>query len=217
MTPRLYSANPSRLALQVVADLLVIVWIYVWIRAGDAVHNAVVSAASVGYRIQGSAGQVAGNLDQAARSTSGLPLVGDSLSSPLHAAATQVSSVAGGGGDLGDRLTGWAGPAGWLVALGPILLVVAFWLPARWRFARRAGMSAELATSPVGLELLALRALANRPLHDLQRVSPDPVEAWRLGDPDVVRGLAALELAAAGVRPPGRPSDRPPAPAPATP
>src|SRR5918911_1812309 len=213
MRLRPYSANPRRLTLQVVADVFVLVWIYVWVRIGVAVHDAVLAAASVGYRIQGSAGQVAGNLDQAGRNTAGLPFVGNSLSTPLHAAAAQVGGLAGSGRDLGDRLTSWATPAGWLIALGPVLVVVAFWLPARLRFARRAGMSAELATAPAGEELLALRALTNRPLHELRRVAQDPLQAWRTGDPDAVRALAALELAAAGVSPPRPPGSAAHAPA----
>src|SRR3954466_3042798 len=91
------------------------------------------------------------------------------------------------------------------MALAPLSYVVAFWLPARWRFARRAGGTAELAQSPAGEELLALRALASRLLHELRRVAPDPLVAFRSGDPDAVRALARLELVDAGVRnPPGR-------------
>jgi hypothetical protein len=215
MSLRPYSANPRRLALQVVADVLVLGWIYVWYRIGVAVHDAVLSAASLGYRIQGSSGQVATSLDEAGRNTSGLPLVGDALSTPLHAAAVQVGGLAGSGHDLGERLTGWATPAGWLVALGPVLVVLAFWLPARLRFARRAGMSAQLATAPAGEELLALRALANRSLPELRAVAADPLAAWRSGDPDAVRRLAALELAAAGV--PARRPRPAPGPPPLTP
>src|SRR5947209_16026368 len=110
-------------------------------------------------------------------------------------------------------MTGWASPVGWRVELGPVLVVVAFWLPARLRFARRAGMSTELATAPAGEELLALRALTNRPLHELRSVAEDPLAAWRSGDPDAVRALAALELDAAGVSPPRRPGSAAHAPA----
>jgi hypothetical protein len=190
------------LALQVVVDVLVLGWIYVWVRIGIAVHDAVVSASSVGYRIQDSAGGVAGSLDQAGRSVGNTPFIGDSLSGPLRAAAGQIAGVAGSGRDLGDRLTSAATPAGWLVALAPVLVVLAFWLPARWRFARRAGSTAELAESPAGQELLALRALVNRPLHELQGVAPDPLVAFRSGDPGAVRALARLELVDAGVRNP---------------
>jgi hypothetical protein len=59
-----------------------------------------------------------------------------------------------------------------------------------------------MAKAPAGLELLALRALTTRPLHELAAVAPDPLQAWRTADPDVVRALARLELAAVGVRPP---------------
>jgi hypothetical protein len=199
MMLRPYSVNPPRLALQVVVDVLVLVWIYLWYRIGAAVHDAVTSAASVGYRIQNSAGGVAGSLDEAGRNVGNTPIVGGSLSGPLRAAAGQIAGLAGSSRDLGDRLMNAATPAGWLVALAPVLVVIAFWLPARWRFARRAGTSAELAQSAAGEELLALRALVNRPMHELQRVAPDPLVAFRVGDPDAVRALARLELADAGV------------------
>ena len=57
-----------------------------------------------------------------------------------------------------------------------------------------------MAAAPPGEELLALRALANRPLQELRRVAPDPVRAWRDGDADAIRALAHLELVADGVR-----------------
>jgi hypothetical protein len=199
MRLRPYSAMPGRLALQIVADLFVLAWVYLWYRLGTAVHDALTAAASVGYRIQDSAGGVAGSLNQAGRNADSLPLVGQSLSEPLRTAAGQIGGIAGSGRDLGDRLTTAATPAGLLVALAPILVVLAFWLPARLRFARRAGEAAELAGAYAGEELLALRALTNRPLHELRRVAPDPLVAWRSGDPAAVRALAALELRSSGV------------------
>lgn len=48
-------------------------------------------------------------------------------------------------------------------------------------------------------QLLALRALANRPLRRLTAVSPDPVGTWRREDPAALRALATLELRSAGV------------------
>jgi hypothetical protein len=199
MTLRPYSVNPPRLALQVVVDVLVLAWIYLWYRIGVLVHDAVASAASVGYGIQNSAGGVAGSLNEAGRNVGNTPIIGSSLSGPLLSAANQIAGVADNGRDLGDRLLSAATPAGWIITLAPILVVVAFWLPARWRFARRAGSTADLAGSIPGEQLLALRALVNRPLHELQQVAPDPLIAFRSGDPDAVRALARLELADAGV------------------
>jgi len=197
---RPYSAQPKRLALQIASDVFVLVWIYVWFRVGQLVHDTLVQVAGVGYRIQGSAGQVSGSLTQAGRSAGNVPLVGDQLGRPLANAGAQIGDIAGAGRSAGDTLTSLATPLGWAVALGPILLVLVIWLPRRWRFARRAGEAAEMAAAPPGEELLALRALANRPLQELRRVAPDPVRAWRDGDADAIRALAHLELVADGVR-----------------
>lgn len=200
MPLRPYSAQPRRLALQLASDVFVLVWIYVWYRVGRLVHDTLVQVAGVGYRIEGSAGQVSGSLSQAGRSAGNVPLVGENLGRPLSDAGSQIGDIAGAGRNAGDTLINLATPLGWAVALGPILLVLAIWLPRRYRFARRAGEAEQMAGAPAGEELLALRALANRPLQELRRVAPDPVAAWREGDADAVRALAHLELVADGVR-----------------
>jgi hypothetical protein len=81
--------------------------------------------------------------------------------------------------------------------------VVLLWGPARYRFARRAGETAVLARMPGGENLLALRALATRPVHEIAAVCPDALDASRRDDPDVVARLAALELMHVGVALPG--------------
>ena len=199
MTLRPYSARPARLLLQLFADVSMVLWIYAWYRVGRFVHDSLVSAAGVGYNVQSRAGAVAGNLRAAGESASSVPLVGDALGAPLRDAGGSFGELAGAGGTAGDRITALADPLGWVVALAPILAVGLVWFLARLRFARRAGAAAELATAPAGEQLLALRALATRPLHQLTSVSPDPVEAWRRGDPAVVAALARLELRTVGV------------------
>src|SRR4051794_37607777 len=209
MTLRPYSVNPPRLALQVVVDVLVLGWIYLWYRIGLAVHDAVASSASVGYGIQSSAGGVAGSLNEAGRNMGNAPIIGSSLSGPLLSAAKQIGGVADNGRDLGDRLLNAATPAGWIVALAPILVVVAFWLPARWRFARRAGAAAELAQSPAGEELLALRARGGGGgggrAPPRRRGAPRPA---RVGQPAAARA-AAGRTGPAGRVPFRRPGRRP--------
>jgi len=74
------------------------------------------------------------------------------------------------------------------------------WLFLRVRFFRRKWTALALASTPAGEQLLALRALANRPLAKLAAIHGDPVGAWRVQDPGAIHGLAALELRAAGVR-----------------
>jgi hypothetical protein len=208
MPLRPYSAQPRRFALQLASDVFVLLWIYVWYRVGRLVHDTLVSVAGVGYGIETSAGRVSGSLARAGESAGRVPLVGEELGRPLSDAGSQVGGIAGAGRSAGDTLTDLATPLGWAVALGPILLLVALWLPRRWRFARRAGEAAAMSGAFAGEELLALRALANRPLHQLRRVTPDPVKAWRDGDADVVRALAHLELVADGVRTRRRPLQR---------
>ena len=86
-----------------------------------------------------------------------------------------------------------------VVGFVSILAVAMPWLFLRVRFFRRKWTAITLAATPAGEQLLALRALANRPLAKLAAVSIDPVGAWRRDDVVAVRGLANLELRAAGV------------------
>ncbi|NLT53503.1 MAG: hypothetical protein GXX79_02815 [Actinomycetales bacterium] len=195
-----YADRPLRFTVQLVTDLLVLVWVVVWIQVGRFVHDAVTSVSTVGYTLESGATGIADNLTEAGRDAGGVPLVGDKLSTPLTSAGDAASSVAGAGQDLGDSITTLGTVLGLVVALAPILSVVAVWAALRWRFARRAGATALLATSPGGQHLLALRALAGRPLHELVAVSDDPVAAWDAEDPDVTRALADLETRRWGVR-----------------
>jgi hypothetical protein len=74
------------------------------------------------------------------------------------------------------------------------------WLFLRVRFFRRKWAVSGLAATAAGQQLLALRALTNRPPRKLAAVGADPVAGWRYEDPVTVRALAALELRAAGIR-----------------
>jgi hypothetical protein len=58
-----------------------------------------------------------------------------------------------------------------------------------------------VAAQPTGEDLLALRALATRPLNQLAGLGPDVAGAWRRGDPATVSALAALELRDLGLQP----------------
>jgi hypothetical protein len=44
--------------------------------------------------------------------------------------------------------------------------------------------------------------MSNQPMHQLARVSDDPVAAWQRGDREVVHALAKLEMRSVGLRPP---------------
>lgn len=195
-----YATTPGRLLAQLLSDLAVAAWTALWILVGLAVHAAVATIAAVGRQVRSGSTGVADNLDSAGESASHLPLIGDALSTPLSAASTAALDIADAGHTL-DTTAGWLA---WVLALAvaapPILAVAMPWLVLRMRFFRRKWTVVTLAATPAGRQLLALRALANRPLRRLAAVDPDPVGAWRRADPVALHGLAALELRSAGVR-----------------
>jgi hypothetical protein len=198
---RPYAATPGRALVQASADLLVLLWLVLWYYVGRAVHSAVAAVAAVGRQVQDGADGIAGNLDQASREASRIPLVGDRVSSPLRAAGSAARDLAGAGHGLDERATWLAIVLALAVAIPPVLAVLLPWLLLRLRFAYRAGAAAELARTAGGQEVLALRALANRPVRNvLAAAGENPVEAWRRGDGEVVARLATLELHASGAK-----------------
>lgn len=195
-----YATTPRRLLMQLLSDLFVGLWSFIWVTVGLAVHSAVATIADVGRQVESGANGIAHNLDSAGDSAGDIPLIGDSLRKPLTAASHGAVDLANAGHSL-DTTASWLA---WVLALAvaatPILAIAMPWLYLRVRFLRRKLMVVSLASTPGGEQLLALRALANRPLRRLTSVSLDPVGAWRRGDVIAIRGLAALELRSAGIR-----------------
>jgi hypothetical protein len=194
-----YSARPHRFLMQFLSDVAVITWTVIWVLVGIAVHTAVATIASVGRQVEDGANGISENLSSAGHSVEGVPWIGDDLSKPLEAASSAALDLAGAGANLNSTATWLAWVLAIAVAATPILAVGGPWLYLRVRFFRRKWTAIALAATPAGEQLLALRALANRPLRKLAEVSTDPVGAWRREDPIAVRGLANLELRAAGL------------------
>jgi hypothetical protein len=201
-----YAGTPGRLILQLVSDIVLVAWTTVWVLVGMAVHSAVSTIAKVGRQVEGGANGIGRNLDSAANSANKVPWVGEALSKPLEAAGKAAHEIAGAGHNLDTTATWLAVVLALAVAAPPILAYAMPWLFLRLRFFLRKWTALGLAATPAGRQLLALRALANRPLRRLSAVDVDPVGAWRRGDPAVLHGLAALELRSAGIRPLSRPS-----------
>lgn len=194
-----YATTPVRMIAQLLSDLLVAAWITVWVMVGLAVHHAVALIAGVGRQVNDSASGLSDNLNSAGDSADRIPLVGDAVAKPLRAASEAALDLAGAGTNLNTTATWLAVLLGIAVAAPPILAVGMPWLALRVRFFRRKWMVIALAQNPAGEELLALRALANRPLRKLTEVNADPVGAWRRREPLVIHGLADLELRSAGI------------------
>ncbi|MFP5335422.1 MAG: hypothetical protein ACLGIV_08920 [Actinomycetes bacterium] len=197
-----YARTPGRAVLQVLVDVLVVVWVWVWVRAGLAVRDATLALAQPGLQLEAGAQDVAGSLADAGGVAGGVPLVGDELAGPFVSAGEAASAIAAAGRRQAEVVQDLSVLLGVVVAAVPVLVVVGVWLPLRVRFTRRASAAQRLVDSGADLDLFALRALANQPMHRLARVSDDPVRAWREGDARTVRALAVLELADAGLRPP---------------
>ncbi|MEU0494946.1 hypothetical protein [Mycobacterium sp. NPDC006124] len=195
-----YATTPGRLLAQLTSDTVVVVWTAIWVLVGLAVHSAVDTIADVGRQVNDGATGVSENLNSAGDSTDDFPLVGSALSKPLRAASRAALDIAGAGHSLDTTASWLAVVLGLAVAAPPILFVALPWLVLRIRFFRRKWTATTLAATPAGEQLLALRALANRPLAKLAAVSIDPVGAWRRDDAIAIRGLANLELRSSGIR-----------------
>jgi hypothetical protein len=199
-----YAGTPGRFLLQLASDLAVVAWTLLWVLVGIAVHAAVSTIAVFGRQVEHGANGVGGNLDSAGHSAGKVPLIGDALSKPLAAAGRAAHDIAGAGHNL-DTTANWLSVLLALAVAGPPILAVAMpWLALRLRFFFRKRTALSLAATLAGEQLLAFRALANRPLRRLLPVDQDPVGAWRRGDPAAIRALAAVELRAAGIAAPRR-------------
>ena len=196
---KLYADAPGHQARQVLGDLLLVLWIALWVRLSQVVSDATLALAAPGEQIEEAGTGLAGKLRDAGGTVGGLPLVGDQARAPFDGAGDAADRIAAAGAaqvEAVQTLAFWLSLA---VGAIPILVVVAFYVPLRWRFIRTASAGRRFVDSGADLDLFALRAMSNQPLHRLARISDDPVRAWRDGDPDVVRALAALELRDTGL------------------
>ena len=199
---KLYADTSVRRTLQIVGDLALVAWIWVWVVVAQKVHEATLGLATPGRRIDASAGDLASRLRDMGRTVSDIPIVGEGASKPFDGAGDAATGLAQAGQQqvaAVDSLAQWLALA---VALIPILVLLWFYVPQRVGFVRRATAGQRFLDSGADLDLFALRAMAHQPLHVLARIDPDPAGAWRRGVPEVIDQLAGLELRSAGLRPP---------------
>lgn len=202
---KLYADLPARRSLQVVSDVLMLVWVLLWARIGVAVHDSTMQLAEPGHRLEGAGRGFRERLSGAGDSVDDLPLLEDRVAKPFRDASGAGSSIEDAGSDLVAAVERLATTLGWVTALAPVLVVGVFWVAARARFIRRATAAQGLVDHVEDLDLFALRAMAGQPLPRLAGISDDPAGAWRRGDAEVIHALAVLELADSGLRPPPPP------------
>ena len=194
---KLYAETAGLRARQLLGDLAVVAWAALWVWAGLTLYRLVEKLAVPGQRVEQAGNAFAGNLAEIQRTIGRVPVVGDQLQDPF-------GRLAGTGQTLADaavtqqevvhQLALWLGLA---VAAVPVVALLLAWLPGRVSWAREAGAASRLRLDGADLELFAIRAVANRPLRQLRRVSADPAGALRSGE---YEALADLELRALGLR-----------------
>jgi len=198
---KLYADTTPRFARQLLADALFLCWVLAWIWIGHTVHDGTMELAGPGQQTAESATSLAGSFTEAGDTLSGLPVVGDSASTPFDKASAASQQLADAGRaevEAVARLAFWLGLS---IAVIPILVVGSRYLPGRVRFVREATAGQQFIDAEADLELFALRAITHEPMHVLARVSDDPVGALRDGDRAVIARLAELQLRAHGLRP----------------
>lgn len=196
---KLYADAPGRQARQVLGDLLLVLWIALWVRLAGVVRDATLALATPGEQIEDAGTGLAGKLRDAGTTVGDLPLVGDQARAPFDGAGDAAEKIAAAGAaqvEAVHTLAFWLSLA---VGAIPILIVAAVYLPLRWRFVRQATAGRRFVDATPDLDLFALRAMSNQPMHRIAKISADPVRAWREGDSEVVRALAALELRDSGL------------------
>lgn len=200
---KVYADTPGRRTRQLVVDLLFVLWLVMWVWIGLAVHEGTTALAAPARQTDESASALAGQLRDAGGRLDDVPLIGDEVATPFDKAAEASDGIAAAGRSSVRAVERLAVVLGVSIALIPILVVTAFYLPGRLRFVREATAGSRFVRSADDLDLFALRALANQPMRVLAKVSDDPAGDWRRRDPAIVRRLAELELRDVGLRPRG--------------
>ena len=197
MNVKLYAETAGLRARQVAGDLAVAAWMAAWVWAGVTLYRLVDKLAVPGARLEQAGGGFAGDVAEIQQKVGRLPVVGGELQGPFGRLAGVGQTLADAGAtqqQVVHQLALWLGV---LVAAVPIVALLLAWFPRRVAWTREAGAASRLRLAGADLELFALRAVANRPLRQLHRVTPDPAGALRAGD---YEALADLELRALGLR-----------------
>ena len=199
---KLYADAPARRTRQLLSDVLMLLWIGLWVYAGRQVYDTVEQLRAPADSITSAGHSVNGALTGAGDQAGQLPLVGDQLKTWLTQAAGSGTTLQEAGTSMAHTVDTLALGVGIATAIVPVLLVLVVWLYVRVRFVRTATQSQRFIDAGEDLDLFALRAMATQPMRALARVSDDPAGAWRRQDRAVIRELALLELRDQGLRPP---------------
>ena len=199
---KLYAEVGARRFGQVVGDLMLVAWVWVCVELGRVVFRVTDALGAPGRKAAEAGDGLAGDLRRLSEPIGKVPAVGDQLRAPIDGAAGAAGKLAQAGRDQAHAVEQLAYVLAAVTIGLPVLFAVLIWVPRRIRFARRASAAQRFIDNAADLDLFALRAMANQPMHKLAKISDDPVAAWRDGDADVIARLARLELRSTGLKPP---------------
>jgi hypothetical protein len=202
---RFYAERPVRLARQVLADVLVLAWVWLCAEVARASYAVVLQLQAPGQRLAESGNAIRDAFTNAAQTASGIPFIGDDLARALTDGSGAGTSLAAAGEGQVEAIGMMAMGTAAAVVLVGALPVVLVWLLLRLRYARVAGSAAIIRRGDT--DLLALRALTHLPVRQLLTTGQDPAAAWRFGDRATVHRLAELELRSLGLWAPPTPPD----------
>jgi len=196
---KLYADTTARRTRQIVWDVLAIAFIALWVWIGVQVHDAINQLGVVGTKMESVGSSLNGDLNSIADKLGSVPLIGDGIRAPFESAADAATSVEEAGTWQRETVEKIALFTSIGLVIGPIFAVFAIWILPRWWWVRRASRVQRAASAVGGVELLALRALVERPMDELLLEHPDPARAWREGDREVIAALARLECRSIGI------------------
>lgn len=197
---KLYSDFGTRRAYQIAGDVAAAAVLVLGIVLAVSIHDSIAALRGVGRDVERSGGDFSRSMTDIGDRLGGVPLIGGGIRAPFDGASDAGGTLADAGANWQEGVERVAVLAGWTVAVLVVLIVLAGWVRPRVVGAVRRAAVARLATAAPSLDLLAFRALANRPARSLARIDVDAVAAWRRGDTGIIRKLAALELRASGIR-----------------
>ena len=197
---KLYSDFGPRRSRQIVADVIALGLIGAWVWLGITVYSLIENLAVYGVQMEDAGAGFRETMTQVGETLGGIPLIGGGIRAPFDGASEAGGALEAAGQSQQVAINQLATVLGIGIAALPILTILLLWLLPRLRFAQRASRAQKLVKSGAGVDLLALRALASQNISALAAVDPDAMAAWRRGDDQVMRKLAALELKSSGVR-----------------